>query len=351
MNKKTLYITVHAVLWVIIFSAPLIYANQNEGINWIGFLCGSVVSVFLCAVFYLNYIKFVPNLLMKNKRKKFIVINIIIILFSAIILHFWMEYSHQFMHPNNMPQRMPPPPEFLFIFRDIFILFLSAGIASTLRLAEQWADYETARKETEIEKAEAELKNLRSQINPHFLLNTLNNIYALIAFDSDKAQTAVLELSKMLRHILYDNQQNFVNLSDEVQFINNYINLMRIRLQKNVEVKEKIEIPEQCSIQIAPLIFISLIENAFKHGISPTLPSFIHINIKADENSITCMIENSNNPKTPTDKSGHGIGLQQVEKRLKLSYPNKYTWTKSISEDNKKYSSKIIIYDTKMCNH
>ena len=121
----------------------------------------------------------------------------------------------------------------------------------------------------ERQKTEAELKNLKNQLNPHFLLNTLNNIYALIAFNSDKAQEAVQELSKLLRHVLYDNQQTFVPLEKELDFIRNYVALMRIRLPQQVEVSVNLEVDSGGALQIAPLIFISLIENAFKHGISP----------------------------------------------------------------------------------
>ncbi len=134
---------------------------------------------------------------------------------------------------------------------------------------------EAARKEAERNRTEAELKNLRNQLNPHFLLNTLNNIYALIAFDTDKAQQAVQELSKLLRYVLYDNQQTYVPLGKETDFIRNYIELMRIRLSSNVQMTTQIDILPDSQTLIAPLIFISLIENAFKHGISPTERSFI----------------------------------------------------------------------------
>ncbi len=131
-------------------------------------------------------------------------------------------------------------------------------------------------------KTEAELKNLKNQLNPHFLLNTLNNIYALIAFNCDKAQEAVQELSKLLRHVLYDNQQTFVPLEKELDFIRNYVALMRIRLPQQVEISLHLETDPGSSLLIAPLLFISLIENAFKHGISPTAHSFISIAITGE---------------------------------------------------------------------
>ena len=128
-------------------------------------------------------------------------------------------------------------------------------------------------------------------------MNTLNNIYALIAFDSDKAQQAVQELSKLLRYVLYDNQQTYVPLCKEVDFIRNYIELMRIRLSANVQMSTQFDIHPNCQTLIAPLIFISLIENAFKHGISPTEASFIHIHISENDQEVICEIRNSNFPK------------------------------------------------------
>ena len=180
-------------------------------------------------------------------------------------------------------------------------------------------------------------------MNPHFLLNTLNNIYALIAFDTDKAQQAVQELSRLLRHVLYDNQQTFVSLGKEMDFIRNYIELMRIRLSSNVVVETNIDISPDNRTEIAPLIFISLIENAFKHGISPTEPSFIRIAFSESNGEVRCEITNSYHPKAETDKSGSGIGLEQVSKRLELIYPGRYQWQHEVSKDKKEYSSRLVI--------
>jgi LytS/YehU family sensor histidine kinase len=147
----------------------------------------------------------------------------------------------------------------------------------------------------------------------------------------------------MLRHILYDYQQTTVPLKDEVTFLENYVNLMRIRLPDAVDIKFNTMINVPDSVQIAPMLFISLIENAFKHGISPTKPSFIHIEITAQGHTLVCDIRNSNYPKTAQDRSGHGIGLQQVQRRLELAYHNHYTWEKGVSDNQKVYQSTITI--------
>ncbi|NLZ94844.1 MAG: histidine kinase, partial [Bacteroidales bacterium] len=180
----------------------------------------------------------------------------------------------------------------------------------------------------------------------HFLLNTLNNIYALIEFNPTKAQTAVEELSKLLRHLLYDNNETYVPLLKEVEFIKNYIELMRIRLSKNVKLTTNIEVSPSSSTHIAPLIFISLIENAFKHGVSGNKNCFIDIQLKENPNGdIEFISKNSAFPKSESDKSGSGIGLNQVKRRLELLYPNRHTWTQKLDQDNDKsvFTSHIII--------
>ena len=209
-------------------------------------------------------------------------------------------------------------------------------------MAQRWLWADNALKAAEAARVKAELNNLRSQINPHFLLNTLNNIYALTAIDSERAQSAIEQLSKLLRNMLYDNQSSEVPLKDEVQFLENYINLMKIRLPQTVDVSFVCDM-QNPEIRVAPLVFISLIENAFKHGISPTEPSFIHIVLTQHDKELCVNIENSNYPKTEDDRSGHGIGLEQVQRRLDLAYYARYEWNQNVSDDGTVYSSIIKI--------
>lgn len=235
------------------------------------------------------------------------------------------------------------PPHFIFFMRDIATMIFAAGLSVAIRVSIRWNETEKARREAVKSRTEAELKNLRNQLNPHFLLNTLNNIYALIAFDSDKAQQAVQDLSKLLRYVLYDNQEMFVPLQKEIDFIKNYIELMRIRVSDKVNIVTEFNIKPQSQTPIAPLIFISLIENAFKHGISPSGESFINISISENDNEIICVIKNSNFPKTEKDKSGSGIGLEQVRKRLEIIYQGNYKWECYLSDNGKIYNSSIVI--------
>lgn len=264
----------------------------------------------------------------------------------------FMYWAHDYIMTLNLDgrprgrRRKYSSIPYLFIARNAFSLALIVGLSVAIKMSARWAKSESERKELEKEKTEAELKNLKSQINPHFLLNTLNNIYALIEFNPPKAQTAVEELSKLLRHLLYDNNETYVPLVSEVEFMKNYIELMRIRLSKNVKLSTNIDIAPASSILIAPLIFISLIENAFKHGISGNKDSFIDIKLEEKPNGIIeFKCKNSAFPKSESDKSGSGIGLNQVRRRLELLYPNGYTWNQNLEETDEGcvFSSHITI--------
>ena len=345
-RSKYRYLVLHLLCWAVIIVVPMFFhpsgedwmAMMNRYLRWLG----NPLAYML--VFYVNYLWLVPRLLLKkNDWKLFLLINVFVIVagLCAIDLGHWCAVKLLPELPNNGPKR--PYVRLPRYFWAIFTLLLIIALAVAVRMIQRWQHIEEARKEAEAARAEAELSNLRNQMNPHFLLNTLNNIYALIAFDQEKAQTAVGELSKLLRHVLYDNQQDFVPLSKEVDFMRNYIELMKIRVTDNVKIDANLNVRPDDSTPVAPLIFISLIENAFKHGISPQGKGEIKIDLNQVDGDITCEIHNTCYPKRENDKSGSGIGLEQVSRRLELIYPDRYTWEKGKTEDGKEYYSKITI--------
>lgn len=335
-------ILTHVIGWGIMFGFPFFFVSRGgEPVDWMGYLRHSGVPFSFFIVFYLNYFILIPNCLFKERVREYILFNLVLVVLLSGGLHLWQSLVFTNTAPLKPPRSMPPG--WVFFLRDMFSMVLTIGLAAAIKMSIRWGQIEAGRREAEKSRTESELKNLRNQLNPHFLLNTLNNIYALIAFDTDKAQLAVQELSKLLRHVLYDNQQTYVSLGKEMDFIRNYIELMRIRLSSNIKVETRIDIDPDNRTEIAPLIFISLIENAFKHGISPTEPSFIRIAFSESNGEVRCQITNSYHPKAETDKSGSGIGLEQVSKRLKLLYPGHYQWKHGVTEDKKEYSSVLRI--------
>lgn len=340
-NHRSLESIIHTICWGLFFGFPLFFTQHDNGtIDWPAFLHHSVVPASLFIIFYINYLLLIPKVLFRNHTGRFLLMNMAIICIVAFGLRCW----HNVSIPPPIPRPHPfMPPQYIFYLRDIISLIFVTGLSVAIRMSLRWSKTELERKEAVKSRTEAELKNLRNQLNPHFLLNTLNNIYALTAFDTEKAQQAIQELSKLLRYVLYDNQQTFVPLSKEVDFIRNYIELMRIRFSSQVRIETRFDIRPDSQSPIAPLLFISLIENAFKHGISPTEPSFVDIQITEKENTICCVIRNSRYPKTSADKSGSGIGLEQVHKRLELLYSGHYEWRKQTSDDGKEYISSLSI--------
>ncbi|ADV44659.1 sensor histidine kinase [Bacteroides helcogenes] len=332
---------IHVIGWGIVFGFPfLMMSRSGFSITWMDYVRhGSVVPLSFLVVFYVNYFILIPCYLFEGHIRQYLLFNVLLIVCIAAGAHLWQEYMFQAGHTFGKGGRHQGPPKWIFFTRDLFSMVLTVGLSVAIKMSGRWIQMDAARREAEKSRTEAELKNLRSQLNPHFLLNTLNNIYALIAFNSDKAQAAVQELSRLLRHVLYDNQQNFVTLDKEMDFIRSYIELMRIRLADNVSVNTQFDVRPDSRTEIAPLIFISLIENAFKHGISPTEPSFIRIRFSESPGKVCCEITNSYHPKSQTDKSGSGIGLEQVRKRLELTYPGRYTWQQGVSKDGKEYKS------------
>ena len=208
----------HIIGWGIVFGFPFFMMSRSGfNITWSSYLRhGCIVPLSFLVIFYLNYCLLIPRYLFSNHIKTYLVLNLVCILIIALGSHFWQEFTiayNDIPRPNRRPDS---PPKWMFFLRDVFSMVLTVGLSAAIRMSRRWAANEAARREAEQQRTEAELKNLRSQLSPHFLLNTLNNIYALIAFDADKAQQAVQELSRLLRHVLYDNQQNFVSLDKEM---------------------------------------------------------------------------------------------------------------------------------------
>jgi LytS/YehU family sensor histidine kinase len=227
--------------------------------------------------------------------------------------------------PPPRPDRHGPLPFremhlFNFMFTSLFLVFFSVG----MRVLERHSLTEKLQKELEKEKLNSELAFLKNQISPHFFFNTLNNIYSLISINAEDSQKAILRLSKLMRYLLYDSEHGNTKLSNEIDFMNNYIDLMKLRMTSKIILT--VSFPEKYEDRsIPPLIFIPFIENAFKHGISNREKSFIDINMTTGKDSILFRCANSLiKTREESDPSQSGIGLENVTKRLNLLFPEKH---------------------------
>lgn len=341
-------VSMHIITWAYIFLSPLFFKHRGDSIDWARYIHGSLLPLATCIAFYLNYFLFIPRLLLterKGKLKWFVLANVVLF----VLYEMGMELQN-ILFPPPRPrlaefEHIVIIPRIFFVIRGFLTMLFAVGASVALKLSMRWRKSEQARAEAELGRSQAELKNLKNQINPHFLLNTLNNIYSLTAFDQEKAQQAIHELSRLLRYMLYESQDNRVTLTKEVEFLDSYIALMKLRIYNDVDVQVNFDFSENEHVEVAPFIFISLVENAFKHGICSTGKSFIHISLKSDKHHLEFKCENSNTPKDDTDKAPGGIGLQQVANRLELSYPGRYDWNSGVKDDGRTFSSVINIYD------
>lgn len=235
--------SINLLIWIIMFLSPLVFLNHGRGMTLIQYICMCAAPLAILVVYYTNFLLLAPRYYIKGKKNIFWASNLVLVLILSVCLHLWMENMRELWAERLMPP-VPPVNDLLpfghrisFFLRDMFYMAVAAAVATTVYISMRWQAAENARREAEKARAEAELKNLRAQINPHFLLNTLNNIYALTAINTPKAQQAILQLGKLLRHVLYDNDQPQVSLASEIEFITNYVNLMKIRFSGNVDIR------------------------------------------------------------------------------------------------------------------
>ncbi|MDR1201776.1 MAG: sensor histidine kinase [Tannerellaceae bacterium] len=332
---------IHIIIWGLLFCFPFLFSGRNsESIGWSDYLRFATVLVGIILVFYVNYYYLIKRFLFTRQTKWYLLSNLLLFAVLIIVVYFIMEQIPEPEGRERGPRHNEPSLQLyvMFLFFDFIKYLFTAALSVALKMTSSWYKMETERTELEKSRTEAELQNLKSQLNPHFLFNTLNNIYSLIAISPEQAQEAVHDLSRLLRYVLYESSESYVTVGKDLDFLHNYVELMRIRLPKHAELKTEIQTTSPDTL-IAPLLFITLIENAFKHGVSNNKPSFIQIEIAADNKQIICYIRNSYFPKDDTDKSGSGIGLVNLRKRLNLLYPGKYSFV--YGQEGNDYNCKL----------
>jgi two-component system LytT family sensor kinase len=342
LQGKNIQILLHIAAWIVLLGLPFYNLNRWNVPN--EFVWAYYINVIIDGIiFYGNYLILIPWFFFGKRRAVYYLSTVVLTLLMFFMSH--MAFSFVFnMESRNRPsdvntktrierREVSHPPRgrrFFGPFGPMHFynfMFVALGItifAIGLRSLERHSQIEKRQKELEKEKLNSELALLKNQISPHFFFNTLNNIYSLISINTEDSQKAILKLSKLMRYLLYETEQGQTKLSNDIDFMNNYIDLMRLRMSNKVNLH--VDFPSECpGITIPPLLFIPFIENAFKHGISYRDKSFIDIrmNVTEDLISFSC----SNSILRPNDESGSqhtGIGLENVNKRLNLLFPGKH---------------------------
>ena len=327
-RKTVLTLISHILVISIVFILPeVIFTNSFTDPDHPAPLGVYIHAVVYIIVFYYNYFFLIDRLLFRKRM----LLYIVSVLIFVILLVSGAEFLSSLTRPES-PGHMhgPVPGNFVMAIRNFAISLLSVGLSLALKFSMRWTKIERMNEKIMSEQKDMELANLKNQLNSHFLFNTLNNIYALIQIDSKRAQNAVHQLSKMLRYALYEDSQE-VELAKDLDFVRNFIELMKLRLSANHQLS--VDIPRQVSsdLKIAPLLFISLIENAFKYGMASSKPSVIMISITVTGETVRCHTENSFFPEKVADKSSSGIGLSNLKRRLDLVYSNHYNLEYGIS--------------------
>lgn len=315
IKNKKLEISLHFLIWLVLFFLPVAFSVGQDADwkdlfrhFWLQLICMAIV-------FYVNYFILVKYLF-EEKKLWFFVLNLALII---ALIYFKNEIS-DWIEPRRPRLNGKRPPTALFYFMDTLIYMIPVAFSVAINAGKKIQKATEMKIEADNIKLQSELQHLKYQLQPHFFFNSLNNIYSMVDFAPDKAKQSIHSLSKLMRHLLYKTDVDRISLSEEVEFLNKYIELMSSRLTENTKVYTNFpkHIPD---LKIAPLLFISIVENAFKHGISATEHSDIHFKMEIIDQEIHFTASNSNFPKTDTDKSGSGIGVKNLRKRLALLYP------------------------------
>ena len=323
----------HIASWAVVCILPALIFISEGNQRFEEALYRSLTSLpFLMLLFYLCYFWLIDRLWFK---KQYIFFILVVGLIFCVSYSKYELFSYFDLHKGKRHM----PPFHAFVYFDFLSNLLPVVFAMAIRYAQRNFSLEIAQKEAQAHKLQADLTQLRYQLQPHFFFNALNNIYSLIEFDPQKAQQSVHSLSKLMRHFMQNSDQKQISLAEEVDFLQQYISLMQLRLTDKTTVQ--VDFPKQVpQLTIAPLLFISLVENAFKHGVSATTTTTLSFSLRVEGNTI---IFRSENTKIPTQESlySSGIGIDNLKKRLTLLYPERHQYT--IEEKEGKYIAQLTI--------
>lgn len=331
----------YLMVWMVIILVPVLNSKMLEEVHV------SLENILIAwlkiaphlLIFIIHNSLIAPRLLLRKHRYVwYLVVNLLTITAVFSLVAIYEKYAPYDTEPYILNGKASFTD--LAIYWNILLGFFMTGLNMGIKLLYRSLRDEQQMEELKRQNLQAEMDYLRYQINPHFFMNTLNNIHALIDIDTEYAKSAVIELSKMMRYVLYESGSETISLKKDIQFIENYIELMRIRYDSSIDICLDYPATIPNKVAIPPLLLIVFVENAFKHGVSYNHASFIHIRIGYRDDAVTAVISNSRHEKSRPGTTG--IGLENVKKRLALIYQDNYTLSIDDS-DPAVYTVKLII--------
>jgi hypothetical protein len=332
-------------VWLVLILTPILFKEDNNNPLLRTVVNQLEILIPLSILFLINRFALVPRLLFRGKIKIYIFSLLGVILFLTVGSHVYdvnrintlpqkaIRADNEIRPPNDSPPvRNDPPgkpqprqrePRPVPPFANFLIFsFLIVGFDTGLRSGMRWIDAENEKVKLEKENVSNQLALLKTQVSPHFFMNTLNNIHSLVDINTEEAKEAIIKLSKMMRYLLYETENERTTLKKEVEFLESYINLMKLRFSEKVSITLTLpgSIPDT---SIPPFLFVSFIENAFKHGISYTNESYITIDLIFGKERLLFEVKNSKTEKIQMNEFS-GLGIENTRKRLDLLYGKDY---------------------------
>ncbi len=327
--RRYVPLLIHILGWGLMLFTFMVYQPLSSGVTLPDEFWGKqgLLCLLLIGAFYLNSEVLTPRLLFRDRT--YLYMGGLVAVVAGIMLTVWAYESyfqlhilmHQAFRPNGGGR---PPQPGRWIQPTLLMTFFILGISTSITAVRTWQRDAQLRQDLEQAKVSSELLFLKAQINPHFFFNTLNNIYALTLIDVAKAREALHRLSRMMRYVLYENPNGTGQLSQEIAFVQDYIELMQLRLTDKVSLTFTKPEPLR-DLPIATMLLLPFVENAFKHGVSALHPSRIEIDIRQPNGHLHMQVRNTVFPdKTPSLETSSGIGLTNTRRRLDLLYPDQY---------------------------
>ena len=335
---------IYTLMWILIYISPFMgtymrmSSNPHIEFSWYEVLNAWKFDTVWLVLFAVHNFMLAPLLILKRRTILYVTLSFALVGVAMGILWFLRPAYHHHRLPrysrhervlyrDNIADFRPDEPfpffgpgELVAAFGGLLLMGMNLGVKLYFK------SQEDTKLLTQIDKhnLERQLEYLKYQVNPHFFMNTLNNIHALVDIDPERAKTTIVELSKMMRYILYEGNNRLIPLPREVQFLNNYVQLMRLRYTDKVSIRMSApsNLPD---VMIPPLLLIMFVENAFKHGISYRTESFVYITVDVKDDRLKFVCSNSKQHLTVKEKSGGGMGLVNVRRRLDLLFQDTYT--------------------------